>query len=163
MRTFIGCDNGVTGSIGVIRDGRALSYTKTPTKSELSYTKTKQYVTRIDVTKLEEHLGQFKNDEVILALERPLVNPARWKATQSALRSLEATIIVFERLQLPYSYIDSKHWQRELLPEGLDDGKELKSASLQIGKRLFPSIDFTGFLDADGILIAEYLRRHYIS
>ncbi len=162
MRTFIGIDNGVSGSIGIIQDGRAVAYVHTPVKTEYNYTKQEQQIRRINVPELKGLLTKFRTDDMVISLERPMVNPARWKATQSALRSLEATIIVFELLELPYSYCDSKHWQKELLPNGLDDSKQLKVASLQIGKRLFPSIDFTGFEDADGILIAEYTRRHYI-
>ena len=71
---------------------------------------------------------------------------------------LEATIIVLELLKIPFEYIDSKAWQRELLPKGLRK-EELKKASLDVGRRLFPQIDWTKFKDADGLLIAEWGRR----
>ena len=69
-------------------------------------------------------------------------------------------MIVIEQLRLPYRYIDSKEWQKELLPSGLAK-LELKIASLQIGQRLFPNVNFKGFPDADGLLIAEWARRNH--
>ena len=156
-KTYIGVDNGTTGSIGILADGKTL-YVHTPTKKELSYTKKKQYISRIDTAKLADLLDEFAMDNAIAILERPLVNPGRFKATVSGVRALEATLIVLEMLKVPYQYIDSKEWQKALLPSGLK-GNELKKASLEVGKRLFPQVDFSGFKDADGLLIAEYARR----
>lgn len=153
---YIGIDNGVTGSIGII-DGEAFLI-HTPVKSELSYTKHAQNITRIDSTKLKEMFDVYINSDVTILIERPLVNPMMFKATLSAMRALEATLIIIELNKFPYRYIDSKEWQKELLPSGLK-GPELKSASLQIAQRMFPKIDYTGFKDGDGLLIAEYARR----
>jgi hypothetical protein len=86
-----------------------------------------------------------------------MVNSTRFNATLSAIRALEATLIALEQAQWPYEYIDSKEWQKELLPKGLKGSDELKNASLDIGKRLFPELNIKK--DADGLLIAEYLRR----
>jgi hypothetical protein len=66
-------------------------------------------------------------------------------------------LIALEESQWAYEYIDSKEWQKSLLPKGLKGSEELKKASLDVGKRLFPSLDIKK--DADGLLIAEYLRR----
>ncbi len=68
----------------------------------------------------------------------------------------KSTLIVLELNSIPYIYLDSKEWQHVLLPKDLKKD-DLKKASLDIGKRLFPKLTFKG--DADGILIAEYLRR----
>ena len=157
MKVYIDIDNGVTGSIGTISD-KGTTLIKTPVKSELSYTKSKQHITRIDFEKLNEYFDQYNDDEVSVLIERPLVNPGRFKATVSGLRSLEATLIAIEQHKFRYKYIDSKEWQKELLPVGLK-GIELKYASLDIGKRLFPKLEFGKIKDADGILIAEYLKR----
>lgn len=161
----IGIDNGVSGSIGIIsKDGRETSFVVTPTKSEQNYTKTKKNITRIDVDALTLYLKTqlvIADNSVHVMLERPLVNPGRLQATFSALRALEATIIVLEALKIPYEYMDSKAWQKLLLPQGIKGSDELKKASHDIGCRLFPQfktlIDKQG--DADGILIAEYCRR----
>ena len=85
-------------------------------------------------------------------------NPARFEATCSAMRALEAELTVLELYQVPYIFVDSKEWQRELLPKGIVGAPELKKASLDIGKRLFPEV-LLKHPDRDGILIAEYARR----
>jgi hypothetical protein len=159
---YIGIDNGVSGSIGIITN-KEIKYYHSPIKKELNYTKTKKWFNRIDIPKFSGLLEQYnlnEDDKTIVYIERPMVNPGRFQATVSALRALEATLIILESLELPYQYIDSKEWQKKLLPSGLK-GKELKEASLQIGKRLFPHIDFKEFDDADGLLIAEYCKRQY--
>jgi len=159
-KIYIGIDNGVSGSVGIINNHKAYFF-KTPIKKELNYTKTKQYINRIDTTKLKmllsANIDVGDHFNVFVFLERPMVNPGRFKATTSALRSLEATLIVLEDLNLPFQYCDSKEWQRELLPSGIK-GAELKTASNDIGRRLFPYIE-SSHDDYDGLLIAEYARR----
>jgi len=156
----IGIDNGVSGSIGIINSDGIAWYYETPVKKELSYTKSKKWIHRINGIALLELLSNYAGQKVFAYIERPLVNPGMFKATMSAIRALEATLIVIEQLKIPYAYIDSKEWQKELLPHGLEGSSELKKASLQIGQRLFPQIDFKGFHDADGLLIAEWGRRN---
>jgi hypothetical protein len=97
-----------------------------------------------------------EEDEILVGLERPMINPGRFFASMSAMRALEATLIVLETNEFSYVYLDSKEWQHVLLPKGLEK-EALKQGSLDIGRRLFPKLTFKG--DADGILIAEYLRR----
>jgi hypothetical protein len=156
----IGIDNGVSGSIGIINsEGNVVNYLHTPIKKELNYTKTKQWLNRIDGIALSEALANYSIEKAFVYIERPMVNPGRFRATVSALRALEATLIVIESLRLPYRYIDSKEWQKALLPAGLER-EELKKASLQVGQRLFPQINFKGFTDADGLLIAEHGRQN---
>ena len=160
---YIGIDNGVTGSIGIIMPNRAY-FDPTPNKKELSYTKKKQNITRIDVVALEEDIGSVCSTfKIRVAIERPLVNPGMFKATLSAVRALEATLIVLERLGAGYEYIDSKEWQKALLPNGVSGTTELKKASMDIGKRLYPHLskEIDKQKDADGLLIAHYLMTKY--
>ncbi len=161
MRAYIGIDNGVSGSIGIIR-GEESWFLNTPSKSEQNYTKKKAIVTRIDHALLTSILEAYK-DNCFVMLERPMVNPQRFQATTSALRALESTLIVIENLKLPISYIDSKAWQKLLLPSGIKGSDELKKASMDIGCRLFPQHAelIKKHKDADGMLIAEYCRRIY--
>lgn len=157
---YIGIDNGVTGSIGIIRGDEAVMHL-TPVFRELSYQKTKKrYITRVDHDKLIILLSDVHGQKCHIGFERPLVNPANFQSTCSAMRSMESTLIVLEKLSLPYEYIDSKGWQKMLLPP-VKGSTELKKASTQIGIRLFPHLrkEITKRGDADGILIAEYLRR----
>lgn len=167
-KTYIGIDNGATGSIGVVRSDGKIRFGAVPNKSEQSYTKKKQKVTRVDVIKLREFLLENTEDvlpfdegvhsKVLVIIERPMVNPGRFKNTLSAMRALEAVLNVVELLQLPYQYMDSREWQKALLPEGTTGPAALKLASLQIGTRLFPQVD-SKHNDRDGLLIAEYARR----
>jgi hypothetical protein len=159
---FVGIDNGVTGSIGVIEYNgvtKKSSFIKTPVIKCLSYTKEVQHIQRVKWQELVENLPEA---EMVL-IERPMVNPRAFTATQSALRSLESTIIVMEMLGLKYEYIDSKTWQREFIASSVMGHDEMKEASKQIGLKLFPSngnfIEKHG--DADGLLIAEYCFRKY--
>jgi hypothetical protein len=164
MKTYIGIDNGVTGSIGIVDTSDNTShFIKMPTFSQQSYTKKKQNITRIDVKKLTDILSNSLalNSSYFLVIERPMINPRRFKASMSAIRALEATLNVIETLDIPYQYIDSKEWQRDLLPQGIKGSDELKKASSDIGLRLFPihKALIEKQKDADGILIAEWARR----
>lgn len=156
----IGIDNGVSGSIAII-DENGSSFYETPTFSQQNYTKKKANITRIDSGALRALLLPYKDTNCFVLLERPMVNPQRFQATTSALRALEATLITIEQLGLAHSYLDSKEWQKQLLPQGTKGPEELKKASLDIGCRLFPQHSelITKHKDADGLLIAEYCRR----
>jgi hypothetical protein len=162
MKYYIGIDNGVSGSIGVVStdaDFKPLMM-KTPVFSQQNYTKKKGNITRINTTELKEILMEF-SENCFLFIERPMVNPTRFKATTSALRALEASLIVIESLGIPFSYIDSKEWQKAMLPAGIKGSAELKKASVEIACRLFPHLSdiFKKQTDGDGILIAEYAKR----
>jgi hypothetical protein len=172
---YIGCDNGVSGSIGIFDESGKAHLFPTPTKQSLNYQKTKvKHITRIDVGAFRKLLAKFRYKDGIggslstemsckTLLERPLVNPQRFDATTSALRALEATLIVLESLGIGYEYCDSKSWQKKFLPYiSVADKKEypakLKQVSLEVGMRMYPEIDWTGRKDADGLLIAKYLK-----
>ncbi len=165
---YIGIDNGSTGSIGII-NGDNVSYMCTPVKYELNYQKSaNKHINRIDFNGLMSILSPYsiipssQNPGVCkIGLERPMVDPRHFNATTSALRAFEATLIVIEQLSIGFEYIDSKGWQKMLLPAGIKGSKDLKKASLQIGSQLFPHLseEIKKRGDADGILIAEFLRR----
>ena len=162
--TYIGFDNGVTSEgIGVVTHDQEASLYKLPVKKELSYTKEAKYISRIDYPSLLDLFVRLRAEAidrggvVHVGLERPMVNSTRFNASLSAVRCLEATLIAIEEVGFSYQYIDSKEWQKELLPKGIKGSAELKKASLDVGKRLFPTLNIKK--DADGLLIAEYLRR----
>jgi hypothetical protein len=154
---YVAIDNGVSGSIAILGPNNLIQFHQTPVKKELNYTKEKQWLNRIDTGKLTIILDIVPPDRCLVVLERPMINPTRFKATVSAIRALEATLIVLEQLKLPLQYIDSKQWQREFLPANVS-GEELKPASKQVCARLFPSI--TTKKDGDSLLMAEWARRH---
>lgn len=165
MKTYIGIDNGITGSIGIISsDFSDVFFLPTPTNSYLQYTKKKQFVTRIDHRQLRLELSLILRGfdcNCLAILERPMINPTRHKASMSAIRSWEAILICLEMLTIPVEFIDSKQWQKQLLPSGLKGRSELKKASLDVGIRLFPQLRdlIKAQKDADGLLIAEWARR----
>lgn len=165
-RIYIGIDNGVTGTIAWVSNIHPSGFIETPVKSEQNYTREKKNVTRIDAKALEAVLfelmdrAQVSPEECIAVIERPMVNPMRFMASCSALRALEATLIVLENLGIPRMYTDSRAWQKKLLPQGCK-GEDLKRASEDIGLRLFPSLGpvIKKHKDADALLIAEWARR----
>ena len=154
-RTFIGIDNGVSGAITILSEnGTVLRHIKTPVKNCLNYTKKKAFHNRVNFKVLYDNLQDMRHNSFCL-IERPMVNPMRWVASVSAIRCLEATEILLEELQIPYQFIDSKEWQKVLLPSGLK-GDQLKKASTDVAKRLFPKLEI---VNSDSLLIAEYCRR----
>jgi len=154
-RVFIGIDNGVSGAITILSEnGIVLRHIKTPVKNCLNYTKKKAFHNRVNFKVLYDNLQDMRNHSFCL-IERPMVNPMRWVASVSAIRCLEATEILLEELQIPYQFIDSKEWQKVLLPSGLK-GDQLKKASADVAKRLFPKLEI---VNSDSLLIAEYCRR----
>lgn len=169
-KVYIGIDNGVSGQICLMKTTPTSTHCvlkPTPVKKELSYTKAKNYISRIDVNKLRKIVYDFiqhycpptmEGDTFMCIIERPMVNPGRFRATASGLRALEATLTVIEDIGCPIRYIDSKEWQKEMLPKGLVK-EELKKASLDIGNRLFPQFESVNHPDRDGLLITEYARR----
>lgn len=175
---YIGIDNGVSGTIGILdKNGKGHQFPM-PVKKTLSYQKTKaRYIHRIDVNAFrellrdflyeydsEEGAGHFLPSKAFL--ERPMVNSGRFQSTISALRALEATLIVLEDLNIGYEYVDSKAWQKLLLPKVTKEQYKkdkgiYKRLSLEVGKRKYPEIDFLKMPDADGILIAEACRIYH--
>jgi hypothetical protein len=161
-RVIIGWDNGCTGSISILsKDLGICEFFETPKKTEQSYTKKKQNISRIDHTTLRDLLFPYAGNAIAI-VERPLVNPGMFKATISGVRALEATLVVLEELGIAIQYIDSKQWQQSLLPKGIKGSTELKKASRDIGCRLFPQHEklIKKHKDADGLLIGEYWRRN---
>lgn len=161
-KVYIGIDNGVSGSIGWVDNNGESGFCATPVFKTLNYQKTANKLNRVDVNALELLLmGIMELGHPIALVERPMVNPSRFKASTSALRALEATLIVLEKLNIGIQYVDSKEWQKYILPSGLKGSPVLKKASIDIGIRIFPQFEkeIRKQKDADGILIAEWARR----
>lgn len=163
-RIIIGIDNGVTGTIGVINGKLGNAFIQVPVIKQQDYTKRKKSVNRINVPVLKRFFREqyIIPSDVMCLIERPMVNPTRFAATMSAIRALESVLTILEFLELPYVFIDSKEWQKALLPKGIQK-EELKKASHDIGIRMFPQFKELIYKhkDADGILIAEYGRTKF--
>ena len=163
-KLYIGIDNGISGNIGWILPDGYRGMLATPTIKQQSYTKKKQGISRLDAPDFRREIeliiqGEVKNN-ILCVLERPMINPGRFKASISAARCLEAELCILELLKVPYMYCDSREWQHEFLPAGCK-GDELKKKSKEIGLRLFPDLsrEITMQKDADSIFIAEWARR----
>jgi hypothetical protein len=165
---YIGIDNGVTGAVGVVAS-HAADLAPIPTISQQSYTKAKAHITRVDHVALLELLRDIISEgagsNIRAFIERPFTGgPKAFKATVSGMRCLESVLIAIERFSLPYQYVDSREWQKAMLPKGLKGAAELKPASRDIGMRLFPMLEeqITKQKDADALLIAEWARRNQL-
>ena len=153
-RVFCGIDNGVSGAVTILSDsGFVHLHIKTPVKKCLNYTKKKSFLNRVNFKELTHQLSGYENP--FCMIERPMLTPGRWNASVSAMRCMEATEIILEELQIPYQWIDSKEWQKALLPSGLEK-EQLKKAADEVAKRLFPKQEI---VNSDSLLIAEYCRR----
>jgi DNA mismatch repair ATPase MutL len=157
--TILSADNGTSGAIAVLSEKGAI-YIETPIKKEQSYTKKKQIISRIDYNALYSFVFKFAKETPVIVMERPCVNPGRFKTTISAIRALEATCIVLEQLGLDYKVIDSKRWQNELLPN-VKGSENLKKASKELGIMLFPEHKelIEKHKDADALLIATWVSN----
>lgn len=161
QKTYISIDNGTTGSIAILTED-GTEFFKTPTISQINYTKTKkQNITRLDVKEFMRLLSAYNKKNTIVLLERPFVNPNAFKTSMCSIRCFEATLVCLEALELPYEYVDSKQWQRIMLPRGCKKKEDLKKASIDVGIRLFPGFkkEIIKQKDADSLLMAEWARR----
>ena len=162
LMNYIGIDNGTTGTMAAVGNDMEPLFMETPVRSTMSYTKKAKNVTRLDLGLIVPWLDAVKAKGPVKALiERPMINPMRFAASISAARSLEAMLIALEKCQVPYEYIDSKQWQKPMLPSGIQGSSELKRASMEVGLRLFPmhSKLIMKHKDADALLIAEWARK----
>jgi len=157
MKTYIGIDNGVSGTVAVLADGFKI-FSKTPVKNVQDYTKRKKRLSRLDAVAFDDILTQADPEDSIIVMERPMINPTRFAATESALRCHEAMLVLIERRGIPYMFVDSKEWQRDMLPKGCS-GDDLKKMSKEVGDRLFPKFSDFKHPDRDALLIAEWARR----
>lgn len=165
-KLFIGIDNGVTGTIGIL--GNTYSdFIETPIIKQQNYVKKKDIISRLNVEGFKKIIlssienNKVKNEEVFIMFERPLVNPTRFKSTISAVRLLEAQLTIIESLNLSYQYCDSKEWQKFYLPTGTKGNEDLKFESKEIGCRTFPQFKvlIQKHKDADGLFIALYAKQ----
>jgi hypothetical protein len=166
-KTYIGVDNGPTGTIGWVSEAiynlNKHGICKTPVKLVQDYTKKKKNLSRLVGPTFATLIQGLIHDadDCMAVLERPMKNPTRFNATITAMRMWEAQLTVLEVLGIPHLWIDSKEWQRVLLPSGIVGEPALKKASMEVGIRLFPDHKefFEQHKDADGLLIAEWARR----
>lgn len=156
-------DNGTTGTVGWLGYRGESEMVEVPVKKRASFHKSPRSTTVIDVKELERiirfwmYLSDTKPCNVIAYRERPMINPKRWQASMSASRADEAETIMLEQMGIKYHYVDSKAWQRHILPSSGKRGTTseiLKAESKDIGLKMFKSLSaiIEKHGDADGIL-----------
>lgn len=163
IKTVIGIDNGVTGTMAIFKNGSLFSFIESFSKSWRKPTVSKRnaYMTRIDVLKLTDWIKNsidFETHDVIAVIERVMTDQKRFNATISSHHAQEAIMISLESLNIPYMTIDSKKWQSIYL-NGVSGSEQLKRASMELGLDKYP--DFKDVIlkhkDADAIFIAKYV------
>lgn len=171
-KVYLGIDNGVTGTIGILSDHFQI-VKQTPVKKVQDYTKKKKNISRIDragFTAIIDWVKSYYNTppytgaRIHAVLERPYMTNqfSKINAIISAHRAFEATLIILETHEISYEVIDSKQWQKEHLPKGVTGSPQLKKCSMEKGIQLFPALKpkIEKHGDADGLLIAEWARRN---
>lgn len=169
MKITIGIDNGTTGSIGIISKDKAF-FAETPSKMSI-LGKKERHIRRIDHESLKDLLLVYavkpmalhSNATLHAYIERPFTGRFMG-AVLPAQRSFEAVLIVLEQLNIPYTVVDSKEWQKSQI-EGIKGSKELKAASCSLGQSKWPELAAMVLKhgDADGLLIADYYHNKVVS
>lgn len=162
--TFIGIDNGASGSIGVLRIGKPPIYIPTPAHTEMDYQKTKpRQITRVTYNMFQMYLQGFNPETTAVLLERPMINPERFFQSIGAARAYESELIALEQSRFLVEVIDSKEWQYAIFGQNTNTGSEsiTKTMSRRYGKLYYPKIDIGNMDDYDGILIAHFARLKY--
>lgn len=169
-KVYLGIDNGITASIGILGLASGPQMTVPPIKKQLNYHKKASNISRIDYPQWYRFLSELQaqclaeGSRIFAILEKPFTGMAHTAVLSG--RCYEAEVIALEELGIAYETICSTDWQGTkksigLLPEGLKGSKEQKIASKCVGIRLFPELEakIKKHGDADGLLIAEWARR----
>lgn len=157
-KIYVGIDNGVTSNgIAFIYPDNLAENIKLPVRKHRDYQKKESNLNRVDTLSLRSIFeARINKNNSLAVMERPMVNPRRFSASLSAVRCLEATLVVLDEMQIPYIFIDSKEWQSYCIP-GVVGSDNLKAASLNKALNLFPLIKFKK--DGDSMLIAYYAKQ----
>lgn len=166
---IFGIDNGATGTTAcVCSDYNYIDFQETPIIESYDYTQDVQKMNRVDFNVLkkwfEKHINfvsaLYKTPiKIIVILERPMVNPQRFKQSGYALRAFEATLIVLEMLNLNYVIIDSKKWQHHFF--GKDTTQvDLKKASKEKSFKILTEYEKDNIYDLDFKRMKDVLEKH---
>lgn len=153
-------------------------FTETYSQTVLDFTQEVKYFDRLDWNKTLNWFNHILNDvknnyikecdlNVAIVLERPMINPERFKQSIIAVRAFEALIIVLEILHFEYTVIDSKKWQHHFFGKNtalLDLKKESLNKALSTLEEMKEQDDDLNEIklqmkkhgDADAFLIALY-------
>jgi len=161
---ILGLDNGTTGSLSVYDTNLNIMALHTlPVKKELDYTKKAKHITRIDYPGMCDLLNRIKagTNDIHCYMEKPFMAGAMFMQTSiNAFRCFESELIALEESEVGYTVINSKDWQKQVLPKGIKGRKELKKAALDIAKRLYPYLsEKLNIENADSVLISHHFKE----
>lgn len=159
--TFIGIDNGISGSIGIIEPDNYY-FIRTPIFFTRDFHKEKRNINRVNVRALMDYLKLFIEDKYEICIERPFINKIGFSSTISSVRCHEATLIALDLIGSNYNFIDSKEWQKYFF-KNCKGTSNLKKASLELGNKLFPKVSNNKHKDRDSLLIAQFCKERYES
>lgn len=154
-----------------------------PPKKKTTKGKTKKkspvnHYTVVDIDKLQKSLvaKTAQYIDLVAYIERPAVSFMSKFGMHTALSAFGAYIsvaYVMRKLQIPYHWVDSKEWQEYTIPEAMskfkDDkkkkvkstlrNKDLKIASNNLAKKLFPNIVLKEEGDGDCLCMGYYFHQ----
>jgi hypothetical protein len=155
MSTYMGIDNGVSGSIGILRDGvpeliAAREYTRVKPK--------RKNALECDPFRLIQILDEAKPYGVVL--ERPF--RGQFRNTEVSAAHFDSVVrTILETKGIPFIQVDSKKWQGPLL--GVVKAGETKSTSMSLGKRRWPTLaaEIEDQGDADALFMAVHAMHEF--
>jgi len=161
-KVTIGIDNGTSGTVAIVSDACSVFF-KTPIREALHYTKSKKTIKLLDWDQLQKEIRAFTDasDNPHAYIERPMVNPMFFNTSMFAMSCYLSTRQCLEIHGIGFTTVDSKSWQKTMLP-GFKGKAELKKASKLRGIELYPQHKdlITKQKDADGLLIAHHFHNN---
>lgn len=154
----IGIDNGVTGTYCVVGpDNSILDFGPIPVVTMQDWTKAKKKITRIDFPSVIDIFHKWRPS--VIGIERPLHNARMFTATVSGARALESVLIAIEVMDIPYSIISARDWQKQYISGGLGGTKARSMARAITGNEAWrEAIQKHG--DCDSYFIARFARDY---
>jgi hypothetical protein len=171
-KCYIGIDIGIDGGLSIIDENKELLCCEPmPTVEVFINKKTRRKYNLQEINEIIETWGK-ENQVSMAGMER--LRPIPKQSSQTGF-SLGGGSMLFKELftilNFPFVEIEPHVWQKDIFNSlGVQyNKKNLKQASIQAAKQLFPAADFKpterARKDSDGMtdscLIAEYLRRHF--
>lgn len=165
---YVGIDPGTKGAISFIDDERKVLRSRELTYSSgldtnLFFWDFKE-LAEINMNKPLEKTIVGDLIPFVVMIEEPIAMPEQnVKGLRSSYTNYGRMLAVFELFSIPYQEIRPNIWKKEFSLIKKD-----KKVSVEVAKKLFPSINFyterNRMMDgkAESLLLAEYCRRKYI-
>lgn len=179
-KVVIGIDNGVTGAYCIFVGDRAKFLNLMPVNRVTNYTKKEQFIQRIDNEELYYQIKyQIKTflvhyhyiDSVTFLMERPMINPTRFKQSISAARAFENTLVAFERVERTFCnnpisfslhFTNDKEWKEHFRFPKKVDKKKIVERVLSY-KDFFDAKEESSPLDYNSLQMSALADAYFIA